>query len=102
RSGLERNLIRRAPMMPVLRACLWIAAAVLTPAIAIAQEPKSSMVMVFDASGSMYGRVGADIKIDAAKSVLRDLLKEVPKDVEVGLVVYGHRRVGDCADIETV
>jgi hypothetical protein len=88
--------------MPMLRTCLSLAAAVLTSAIAVAQEPNSSMVVVFDASGSMYGRVGADIKIDAAKSVLRDVLKDVPREVEVGLVVYGHRRPGDCADIETV
>lgn len=89
-------------MTPMLRICLSLVAAALAPAIAIAQEPKSSMVVVFDASGSMYGRVGTDIKIDAAKSVLRDVLKDVPTQVEVGLVVYGHRRPGDCADIETI
>lgn len=67
-----------------------------------AQEVNSSMLFVFDASGSMHGVAGSDVKIEAAKRVMRDVLKGVPATVELGLVAYGHRRKGDCADIETV
>lgn len=75
----------------------------LMPAPAIAAVPESSLVFILDASGSMWGRIAGDeMKITAAKSVMRDLLNEVPDTIEMGLVAYGHRRKGDCADIETI
>jgi len=37
-----------------------------------------------------------------ARRVLKDLTASLPEDTNVGLVAYGHRREGDCDDIETV
>lgn len=67
-----------------------------------AQTVQSSLVFVLDGSGSMWGRIDGKIKIVEAKQVMGDLLTGVPAGVEVGLVVYGHRRKGDCTDIETL
>lgn len=69
---------------------------------ASAQEENSNLVFVLDGSGSMWGRVDGEMKIVEAKQVMADLLADVPENVDVGLVSYGHRRKGDCSDIETL
>ncbi len=58
------------------------------------------MVLVLDASGSMWGQIEGKAKITIAKEVMADLISELPTDFQTGLMVYGHRRKGDCADIE--
>ncbi|MHB8789945.1 MAG: VWA domain-containing protein [Desulfobulbaceae bacterium] len=58
------------------------------------------MVLVLDASGSMWGQIGGTAKIVIAKEVLNELIDGLPADLQVGLSVYGHRREKDCQDIE--
>lgn len=65
-------------------------------------EPQSNLVVILDASGSMWGKAGPETKIVAAKQVLSEVLKGVSPDVAVGFVAYGHRRKGDCTDIEMI
>lgn len=60
----------------------------------------SRAIIVLDASGSMLAPVGGRPKIEIARDALGDLLKGWDPKVEVGLMAYGHRRKGDCADIE--
>ncbi len=60
------------------------------------------LVLILDGSGSMWGQVEGVAKIVIARKVLTDLVKELPDDTEVGLVAYGHRRQGDCKDVETL
>lgn len=57
-------------------------------------------IIVFDASGSMYGQVAGGVKIDIAKKVVSDLVGTVDPAMELGLMAYGHRKKGDCEDIE--
>ncbi len=65
----------------------------------LAQEaPKT--VLVLDGSGSMWGQVDGVNKIVIARDVIGDLLTSLPADMELGLMSYGHRRKGDCSDIE--
>lgn len=59
-------------------------------------------VLVLDASGSMWGKIEGKTKAEIAKGVVSDLLAQVPAERSLGLVAYGHRREGDCADIEEV
>jgi Ca-activated chloride channel family protein len=59
-------------------------------------------LLILDASGSMWGRVGGEEKIVVARRVLRDLASKLPDQSQVGLIAYGHRREADCADIETI
>ncbi|MBL3618257.1 MAG: VWA domain-containing protein [gamma proteobacterium endosymbiont of Lamellibrachia anaximandri] len=70
-----------------------------TPAATAKVEP-ARMVLVLDASGSMWGQIKGKAKITIAKAVMADLIRELPTDFQTGLMVYGHRRKGDCDDIE--
>jgi len=66
-----------------------------------AQTPDGARVLlVLDASGSMWGRVGDQTKIEIARETIRTLLKDWRPQDQLGLVAYGHRRKGDCGDIE--
>lgn len=67
-----------------------------------AQQPAAPAraIIVFDASGSMYGQVPGGVKIDIAKKVVSDIVGSVDPKMELGLMAYGHRKKGDCEDIE--
>jgi len=58
------------------------------------------VMFILDASGSMWGNAGGEIKIDAARTVMEEIVPSIPDEVKVGLTVYGHTRKGDCTDIE--
>jgi hypothetical protein len=63
----------------------------------------TSVYFILDASGSMWGQLNGRPKIEIAKEVLMDRIPSFGKHSErVGLIVYGHRRKGDCDDIETL
>lgn len=62
----------------------------------------SQLIVVLDASGSMWGQIEGENKIVIARRVLGGLIDELPDRTEIALVAYGHRQEGDCADIETV
>ncbi|MFC2251469.1 VWA domain-containing protein [Labrys portucalensis] len=78
-------------------------AGALSPMAASARAEEGARVMlVLDASGSMWGKVGAITKIEAARQTVGTILKGWPSEDQLGLIVYGHRRKGDCKDIETL
>jgi Ca-activated chloride channel family protein len=51
----------------------------------------SRIMIAIDSSGSMRAMAGGERKIEAAKAAVRSFLASLPADVEVGLVVFGHR-----------
>jgi Ca-activated chloride channel family protein len=57
-------------------------------------------MFILDASGSMWGQIDGTTKIEIAKQVMTELIQELPDQADVGLVAYGHRRKGDCEDVE--
>ena len=65
-------------------------------------ETGAPLVLVFDVSGSMWGQVGGETKIVGARRVIGELGDRLADGTPTALVAYGHRREGDCADIETV
>ena len=65
-------------------------------------EDNPRAVIIFDASGSMWGQINGKAKIEIARDALKNVVKEWNPSVELGLTVYGHRSKGDCNDIETV
>ena len=78
-----------------------LAVAALSGGGASAQTADGARVfLVLDASGSMWGRVGNQTKIEVARETIRSLLKDWRPEDQLGLVTYGHRRKGDCGDIE--
>ncbi|MFA7434675.1 MAG: VWA domain-containing protein, partial [Gemmobacter sp.] len=60
------------------------------------------VMIVYDASGSMWGQIDGVAKIEIARGVMGDLLDTWPAGTNLGLVAYGHRQEGSCSDIETV
>jgi Ca-activated chloride channel family protein len=59
-------------------------------------------ILVLDASGSMWGTIDGSTKVEIARAAVADLVRSWPAGDSLGLVAYGHRRKGDCADIETL
>ncbi len=62
----------------------------------------SDLVLILDASRSMWGQIQGENKIVIARRVLAEVLEKVPDDVNVSLVSYGHRRAASCSDVEVV
>ena len=60
----------------------------------------TNVMIILDASGSMWGQVEGKPKIQIAREVLKDLVPEFGTNIHLGLSAYGHRRKGDCEDIE--
>jgi Ca-activated chloride channel family protein len=58
-------------------------------------------VIIFDASGSMWGQINGVTKVEIARDALKNVVRDWNSNVELGLTVYGHRSKGDCDDIET-
>ncbi|HMU45807.1 MAG TPA: VWA domain-containing protein [Chitinophagaceae bacterium] len=60
----------------------------------------SPIIFIYDASGSMMGRIQGKTKMEIASSVLTDAVNKLPDNQQVGLVAYGHRQKDDCKDVE--
>ncbi len=69
-----------------------------------AQEPGAvpEVMFVLDGSGSMWGQVDGEAKIDAARRVMAQVIPALPAEVKMGLTAYGHREKGNCADVEVL
>lgn len=72
------------------------------PALAQDTSAAGDTILVFDASGSMWGQIDGVPKITVARDVVKGLLDDLPPGRRLGLVAYGHRRKGDCKDIQTL
>jgi Ca-activated chloride channel family protein len=68
----------------------------------VAPARAQDTMIVLDGSGSMWGRVDGRTKIEIAREALGGLTRALPAGTRLGLMAYGHRRAGDCADIETL
>jgi len=81
-----------------------MAAVALLAGFPTASAAQDNVMIVFDASGSMYGRVNGDrSKLQEAKAALEKVITRWGgRDINAGLVTYGHRRKSDCSDIETL
>lgn len=91
----ETNMRRITPTL----AAMMTTAGLSSAAPASATE---DVVIVYDASGSMWRQVDGTSKIEVARDVMAELVSQWDADTRLGLVAYGHRRQGDCRDIETL
>lgn len=57
-------------------------------------------ILVLDASGSMWQQVDGRSKVEIARDAVDTMLGQWNPEVSLGLLAYGHRRRGDCEDIE--
>lgn len=72
----------------------------LAPVYVVAMPNAEKVILVLDASGSMWGQVDSLPKISIARDVIKTLVKDWDPEIDLGLMAYGHRRKGDCNDIE--
>ncbi|WP_137152905.1 VWA domain-containing protein [Devosia sp. FKR38] len=79
-----------------LVALMWVL--LLQPAIA-APRP---LALIIDSSGSMAAEMDGETRLDIARRVIVEQAATWAAGGDLGLVAYGHRRVGDCNDIETL
>lgn len=78
----------------------WAGAAILATLVQGAAAQDGRTVIVMDGSGSMWGQIEGRPKLEIAKETLAEVLQDVPQERALGLLAYGHRRKGDCGDIE--
>ncbi len=86
----------------VFGSAVALLAAVCAGGLSASVRAEENIVIVLDASGSMAGRIGGKPKIDIARQAIEDVLATIRPDTRLGFVAYGHRRKGDCTDIETI
>ena len=86
--------------MRKLRTFFFCIAAAMATAAPAQEAPRA--ILVLDGSGSMWGQIDGKAKITIAQEVVGELLDSLPETQALGLTVYGHRRKGDCSDIETL
>lgn len=67
-----------------------------------AQENPSPFLFIYDASGSMWGQMENRTKKEIAAEVLQNTIHQLPDNQKIGLIAYGHRKKGDCTDIEFI
>lgn len=64
------------------------------------KESSSPILFIYDASGSMWGQIQGISKMQIASEVLSDFVNKLPENHKTGLLAYGHRKEGDCTDVE--
>jgi Mg-chelatase subunit ChlD len=89
-----------------LRQILALALTALFGAVPVTQpaaagEPAPTII-ILDGSGSMWGVVGGQRKLAIARQTVGPSVSRLPPGRAVGLMAYGHRRKGDCGDIELI
>jgi Ca-activated chloride channel family protein len=70
--------------------------------MAAAATAADRAIIVLGASGSMWGQIDGEPKLEIARQTLTTVLQTIPADMELGLLAYGHREKGNCDDIELV
>ncbi|MFP4451699.1 MAG: vWA domain-containing protein, partial [Rhodosalinus sp.] len=81
------------------RLCAMALASGMMTALPAAAADQNVMI-VFDGSNSMWGQIDGTAKIEIARDLMENLLGNWAETRKVGLMAYGHRRRGDCSDIE--
>lgn len=77
----------------------------LFPALAclpLSTNAQENVMLVLDASGSMWGQIDGVSKVEIARDAVGALVKDWEPENQLGLIAYGHNRKGDCDDIETL
>jgi len=59
-------------------------------------------IIVLDGSGSMWAQIDGTARIEIARDTLNEVLGGLPADLELGLMTYGAREKGNCADIQVL
>ncbi|WPB83944.1 vWA domain-containing protein [Sediminicoccus rosea] len=87
-------------MRLLLSLAVALAGLVAPPARAQPAPPQGETIVILDMSASMWGRIGDQPKLEIAREAVRGMFARFPAGSRVGLMAYGHRRAGQCSDIQ--
>ncbi|MEB8432971.1 VWA domain-containing protein [Cocleimonas sp. KMM 6892] len=90
------------PQSPICKLFFIVFFSLFSLATSVSANAEDKAIIVFDASGSMWGQLDGKTKIEIAKKTLSDVVTNWDDEKQLGLLAYGHRRKGDCSDIETL
>ena len=79
-----------------------VAAAILLLSTTTFGFAANKVIIILDASGSMWAQIDGKPKLEIARESLRTVLQSVPANDEIGFMAYGHRTKGSCDDIELI
>jgi Ca-activated chloride channel family protein len=79
-----------------------VAAAILLLSMTTFGFAANKVIIILDASGSMWAQIDGKPKLEIARESLRSVLQSVPGDDEIGFMAYGHREKGSCDDIQLI
>ncbi|ESY66241.1 MULTISPECIES: VWA domain-containing protein [Mesorhizobium] len=79
-----------------------VAAAILLLSMTTFGFAANKVIIILDASGSMWAQIDGKPKLEIARESLRTVLQSVPADDEIGFLAYGHREKGSCDDIQLI
>lgn len=79
-----------------------VAAAILLLAMTTFGFAANKVIIILDASGSMWAQIDGKPKLEIARESLRTVLQSVPTDDDIGFMAYGHREKGSCDDIQLI
>jgi Ca-activated chloride channel family protein len=96
---INQNHIEGMIMKRLLWRLVWMMAVMLG---ALSATPNPKAMIIFDASGSMWGQIDGINKIVIARDALKSVVQKWNPKVALSLTVYGHRIKGDCNDIQTI
>jgi Mg-chelatase subunit ChlD len=88
-----------SPLRPALLASALLLA---TASVAASEPQQARTIIVMDGSGSMWGQIDGRPKLEIARETVADVVGKLPANQTLGLIAYGHRRKGDCKDIELI
>lgn len=70
--------------------------------LASSAESATANIVVFDASGSMWNKMENSTRIEIARQVMSQFMDGYDVSQPLGVIAYGHRKRGDCEDIEVI
>ncbi|RUU78092.1 VWA domain-containing protein [Mesorhizobium sp. M7A.F.Ca.MR.362.00.0.0] len=79
-----------------------VAAAILLLSMTTFGFAANKVIVILDASGSMWAQIDGKPKLEIARESLRTVLQSVPTDDDIGFMAYGHREKGSCDDIQLI
>ncbi|PZX55841.1 vWA domain-containing protein [Algoriphagus chordae] len=71
-----------------------------TSSFAQEESETSPILFIYDASGSMWAAMEGKTRVEIARDVLSTSINQLPDAQKIGLIAYGHRKKGDCVDVE--
>ncbi len=95
----EKTFAAKILRVLVIGLIIWNFSLLISPP---ARAENENVMLILDASGSMWGRVDEKPKIVVARKVINTMLKDIGPKVNMGVIAYGHRSKGNCRDIQTI